>query len=192
LAARDWSFALALERAQQLKRDAKDFELWHAAFNACRTWHAARGTLYLFGPEGSGKTVLSWCLARQALESDGPAPLWLSLPELLDMVEESYTPGSPARHHEARAKTAGLLLLDEVGGPGCDRPRKRQRDCLFKIINHRADHKLPTVITTNLPPAALAKVFKDEYDRTIARLINGEGVLVEGKSFRLIQAEGRW
>ena len=191
-AARDWSFDLALARAQALKRDPADFALWHAAFAACRYWHAARGTLYLFGPEGSGKTVLSWCLARQALESEGPPPLWLSLPALLDLVEEAYGPGSPARDLEARAKTAGLLVLDEVAGPGSDRPRKKQRDCLFKIINHRADHKLPTVVTTNLPPDKLAKVFKDEYERTIARLIAGQGVLVEGKSFRLIEAEGRW
>jgi len=192
LAARDWSFDLALERAQALKRDPADFARWHAAFRACRYWHAARGTLYLFGPEGSGKTVLSWCLAHQALESDGPAPLWLSLPELFDLVADSYRAGSPARELESRAKTAGLLLLDEVGGPGADRPRKAERDCFFKLVNHRADHKLPTVITTNLPPADLAKVFKDPFDRTIARLIKADGVLVEGKSFRLIEAEGRW
>lgn len=191
-AARDWSFDTALARAEALKRDPADFALWHAAFRACRYWHAARGTLYLFGPEGSGKTVLSWCLARQALEGDGSFPLWLSLPELFDLVADSYRAGSPARELEARAKAAGLLLLDEVGGPGADRPRKAERDCFFKLVNHRADHKLPTVITTNLPPAELAKVFKDPFDRTIARLIKADGVLVEGKSFRMIEAEGRW
>jgi DNA replication protein DnaC len=190
-AAQDWNFDLAFDRAQAAKRDPADFALWHAAYRGVRYWHANRGVLYLFGSEGSGKTVLSWCLARQTLGA-GESALWLSLPEFFDLVETAYGPGSPARELETRAKQAGLLLIDEVGGPGADRPRKRERDSFFRIINHRADHKRPIVITTNLPPADLANVFKDPFDRTIARLIKGDGVLVEGKSFRLIEAEGRW
>jgi len=195
-AARAWDFAAALERAQALKSDPADFALWERAYHACRSWLAircGRDMLYIYGPEGTGKTVLGWCLARLALESpDGPDPLWLSLPGLFKLVEESYSAGSPARDLAAKAELAGLLIVDEVGGPGADRPRKRERDAFFGIINHRANWGRPTVVTTNLPPDDLSKVFKDPYDRTVARLIRGDGIYVAGKSFRLIEAEGRW
>ena len=191
--AREWDFATALTRARELKQDPADLTAWEQGFHQVRTWHAHSGVLYLYGPEGVGKTVLGYCLARAAIEALGrPAPLWVSLPALVGLVEESYAVGGAARALEAQAMAAGLLVLDEVGGPGTERLRKRPRECLFKIINHRADHKLPTVVTSNWGPGELGAVLKDPHERTIARLAQGLGVLIQGKSFRLIQAEARW
>ena len=189
--ARDWDWDRAHRWARGIKKDPEDFKLWQEAFQTCRYW-AGNGVLYLYGPEGSGKTTLGFLLCIAALDEPGPPPLWLELSALFDLIEGSYAAGSPARALEARAMEAGLLVLDEVGGPDTDRPRKKQRASLFKIVNHREGRKLPTVITSNHKPGKLVQVFRDVHDRTIARLVADGGVEVGGKSFRLIRAERQW
>jgi DNA replication protein DnaC len=186
--ARDWDWDKAERWAKGIKKDPEDFKLWQTAFHTCRYW-AGNGVLYLYGPEGSGKTTLGFLVCISALEAQGPPPLWLTTSALFDLIDESYAAGSPARAMEARAMEAGLLVLDEIAGPDTDRPGKRQRASLFKIINHREAHRLPTVITSNHTPADLVTVFRDRHDRTLARLVADGGVKVAGKSFRLIRAE---
>lgn len=47
--------------------------------------------------------------------------------------------------------TCSVLVLDELGG---ERPSGFVLDTLYQLVNHRYNHRLPTIYTTNHDPAA--------------------------------------
>lgn len=185
----DWDFDIALSRAREIKTEPHDFDSWQRAYHACRTWHGSRGILYLYGDVGLGKTVLSWCLLRQALEQEGRPVYFMRATDLFMAAVDSRAAGSLSRDMEERAVNAGLLVIDELGRV---RPRKRAREALFGIINRRVDDKLPTVVTSNHAPQGLASILREPFSPTVDRLVKSDGVLFEGRSFRLIEGEQRW
>lgn len=108
--------------------------------------HASEGVL-LMGPAGCGKTHLA-CAAIAAGESGS---LFANTAELLDDVRRGYD--GDGRGLYERALDAPLLALDDIGAEAVT---DWVRDRLYVLINHRWDHCLPLVVTTNVPAAELA------------------------------------
>jgi hypothetical protein len=112
--------------------------------------------LYIWGGVGSGKTGLAWSLLRAyTLTSDGydPGPTFANVVELLDQAKAAMREGdggTPIR----KLYDASLLVLDDLGA---ERPTDWARDAIAALVQHRHTRGLPTVVTSNYAPSALAR-----------------------------------
>lgn len=110
-----------------------------------RTNPRATGIM-MIGPYGCGKTHLAAAILHQSAE-DGVPGIFVVVPELLAKIRSSYNAhdGKADEIIEA-AKEAPLLVLDDLGA---EKASPWVQEQLYMLINHRYEHMLPTVITTN-------------------------------------------
>lgn len=105
------------------------------------------GWLLLMGRYGSGKTHLAAAIANLAIES-GISTLFLTVPDLLDWLRFSYSPGDTSfedRFEEIR--DIPLLILDDFGTQNAT---DWAQEKIFQIMNYRYINRLPTVVTSNM------------------------------------------
>lgn len=102
--------------------------------------------LMLIGPYGCGKTHLAAAILRRCAE-DGIPGMFVVAPDLLSQIRSSYRTGA-GRADEIvdAAKNTPLLVLDDLGA---EKASPWVQEQLYMLINHRYEHMLPTVITTN-------------------------------------------
>lgn len=124
---------------QVSERNRKAYE---AAVNFDPSNSEGQGILF-YGTFGIGKTHLAAAIANRHM---GKTPLlYISCPDLLAEVRDAMnTKGAPNRL--AIAKGVRLLILDDIGA---EKPSEWVRETLFLLVNHRYEHKLPTIMTTN-------------------------------------------
>ncbi len=104
--------------------------------------------LVLLGTTGCGKTHLAAAVANQVIARGEPV-YFVVVPDLLDHLRSAYSPDSRVSYDELfeNVKAAPLLILDDLGAHSST-PWAEEK--LYQLINHRYNHRLPTVITTNL------------------------------------------
>lgn len=107
--------------------------------------------MFLYGPTGSGKTHLAAAIANSILRR-GAAVKWWNVTGLYNAIRESF--GKPDEGIISGCKTAGLLILDDLGA---EKPTEWTAATMYDIVNSRIDNVLPTIITSNLTLADLAK-----------------------------------
>jgi DNA replication protein DnaC len=106
-----------------------------------------QGWLILKGGYGCGKTHLAAAIANHQVER-GSSVLFVVVPDLLDHLRATFSPGSPVsfdRRFET-VRTAPLLVMDDLGTQSST-PWAQEK--LYQILNYRYNAQLPTVITTN-------------------------------------------
>jgi len=106
-----------------------------------------KGWLVLAGVYGCGKTHLAAAIANARAALGQPA-LFVVVPDLLDHLRATFSPGSQARFDRRfeEVKTAPFLVLDDLGTESAS-PWAREK--LYQIFNYRYITCLPTVITTS-------------------------------------------
>lgn len=118
----------------------------HAAYQAARRFaRQPHGWLTLLGPCGAGKTHLAAAIAHAALEQAIAAQL-VVVPDLLDQLRQAVAADRPDARFEA-VKQVPLLVLDDLG---TEQVTPWAREKLYQLINHRYNHQLATVFTSNL------------------------------------------
>ena len=112
-----------------------------------------RDWLMLFGKYGAGKTHLAAAIANHRVELGYPA-LFVVVPDLLDHLRATFSPDSKSSYDQRfdEVRTAPLLVLDDLGTESAT-PWAREK--LYQIINHRYVARLPTIVTSALPPDQL-------------------------------------
>jgi DNA replication protein DnaC/primosomal protein DnaI len=117
--------------------------------------------IYIYGGVGSGKTGLAWSLLRARVqearydweESEAQYPAFANVVELLDQAKAAMRDGdggTPIRSLYA----SSLLVLDDLGA---ERPTDWTRDAIHALVQHRHASDLPTIVTSNYAPSALAR-----------------------------------
>jgi DNA replication protein DnaC len=103
--------------------------------------------LMLLGPTGCGKTHLVAAIANRLLARGKPV-YFVVVPDLLDHLRSAYSPDSKVPYDELfeTIRTSPLLILDDLGAHSST-PWAEEK--LYQLVNHRYNHRLPTVITTN-------------------------------------------
>ena len=108
------------------------------------------GWLVLSGASGCGKTHIAAAVVNRIVERGQPA-LFMVVPDLLDHLRAAYDPNAEMGYDELfeRVRNAPVLVLDDLGAQSAT-PWAQEK--LFQLINHRFNTRLPTIVTTNLPP----------------------------------------
>ena len=146
------------------------------------------GNVVLLGQNGTGKTTLAQNLAHQALVA-GHTVLFTTAGQLLGDLSAIDSDAILRRRlrHYARPD---LLVVDEVGYLSY---ANRHADLLFELVSRRYLTR-STIITTNRPFAEWREVFPNAacVVSLIDRLVhNAEVIAIEGKSYRLKEAQER-
>jgi len=147
-----------------------------------------RANVVLVGPNGIGKTMIAQHLAHRALLGGATVRFTTASAMLNDLAAQD----SASALHRRLRHYAGfdLLCIDEVGYLSYS---NRHADLLFELTNRRYEKK-STVITTNRAFAEWHEVFPNAacVVSLIDRLIhNSEVIALDGKSYRLKEAEER-
>lgn len=122
--------------------------------------------LVMLGPVGTGKSYAAVAACRPAC-SAGLGVQFLPVDELLDLLR----PGGP---EGALYDLADIdrLIVDDIGA---ERETDWTADRLFALINRRWLEELPTIVTSNLEPAALEQRVGP---RLFSRLVGNDALVL--------------
>jgi DNA replication protein DnaC len=143
-------------------------------------------SLILWGRKGRGKTGLTIALLR-ALADLGIPVLFESIDGLLQRVKDCYGPGATTTEGEILKLIyeIAVLAMDDLGS---EQTTEWSQKTLSRIINHRYNRGLRTILTTNLTPRDA--MVKHLGDRAADRMLeNSLVLLVDGPSLRGTEQE---
>lgn len=112
------------------------------------------GWVLLLGNRGTGKTHLLAAVAN-ALMALGRSPLYVVVPDFLDYLRAGYDSdklSETASRRMADARECPVLLLDDLG---VEKRSSWSDEQMYRLLNHRYNEGLPTVIASNVPPHEL-------------------------------------
>jgi len=145
--------------------------------DAVATDPAAAGSLLMTGPIGTGKTHEAYGALRRIAEA-GTLPRYGLIGCTVADLYGRLRPGSGDGNAEQllrRLCEVPLLLLDDIGTA---KASEWTEEVTFRLLNHRYNHQLPTILTTNhplyVPPAerdaGVHQLSDHLSDRIISRL----------------------
>jgi DNA replication protein DnaC len=158
------------------------------------TLRKRKGSLCLWGPVGSGKTLLATSALYAAAYDhalsltnwfpcpEPPSYRFAATPHLLQAIRNTYGSDGSAEAVIDRYAFCRLLVLDDIGA---ESPTDWVRDVLYQIIDTRYCHKLPTILTSNLPIAKLESRLSDRIADRIVEMCRGEVIRLNVSSYRL-------
>lgn len=105
--------------------------------------------LYLWGPNGTGKTHLAVAITRHFGHS-----LFVNTVHLFDALKDSYALKERCEIFDA-ARHVKLLVLDDLGS---ERPSGWVQERFYSLLSSRWDEMLHTVVTSNVSPRDLKTI----------------------------------
>jgi DNA replication protein DnaC len=123
-------------------------------------------SLLLLGPTGTGKTYEAYGALR-SLFARGVVARWdaVSAVDLYARLRPRY--GIDSETEFRAVATAGLLFLDDLGAA---KASEWTEDINYRLINHRYEHQLPTLLATNVAPADFSTAFGDRVTSRLAEM----------------------
>ena len=148
------------ERANTALLAAKGF------VNDINTNQVKKG-LFFCGPVGSGKTFLALALARELVLNNHDL-LFVVVPDFLDALRFTFDKNDNGLTEKDLIDVVWnipILILDDLGAHNYTEWTVNK---IYSLLNYRLNHKLPTIITSNLTLNELESLLGD---RTCSRII---------------------
>ncbi|MFJ6568790.1 ATP-binding protein [Streptomyces sp. NPDC091292] len=123
-------------------------------------------SLLIAGPTGTGKTYQAYGAVR-ALLSRGVRLRWEATTSADLHARLRPRAGHDAERDLQTLARCPLLLLDDLGAA---KTSEWTEELTYRLINHRYEHMLPTLITTNLPTAELRTALGDRVASRLAEM----------------------
>jgi DNA replication protein DnaC len=141
-------------------------------------------SLLISGPIGTGKTYQAYGAIR-ALGESGAGFSWLAATAADLYGALRPRSGVDSEREFLRFADVGVLVLDDLGAA---KGTEWNEEINFRLLNHRYERKLPTIVTTNVP----ARKLRDELgERLASRLIEmADRVYLTGGDRRLSGPRG--
>jgi DNA replication protein DnaC len=116
-------------------------------------WIRRGPSLLLVGATGRGKTYQAYGAIR-ALSASGVGLSWTATTaaDMYGQLRPRHRVDSETEFE--RYLNVGMLVLDDLGAA---KGTEWNEEVNYRLINHRYEHELPTLITSNVPPAKLAE-----------------------------------
>ena len=133
--------------------------------------------LLIYGTTGTGKTFLSHCIAKEALDK-GLTVIYLTAPEFMDIASdyEFKHKDGPFR----KVMESSLLIIDDLG---TELINSFVISAVYRVVNERLLSERRTVISTNLFPSDLAESYNE---RVLSRIAgNYQFIRMTGPDLRL-------
>ncbi|MEU6183851.1 MULTISPECIES: ATP-binding protein [Streptomyces] len=135
-------------------------------------------SLLIAGPTGTGKTYQAYGAIRGLL-SRGVRLRWEATTTADLHARIRPRAGHDAERDLQTLARCPLLLLDDLGAA---KTSEWTEELTYRLINHRYEHMLPTLITTNLPTAELRATLGDRVASRLAEMT--ERVVLTGPDRR--------
>lgn len=150
--------------------------------------------LYLYGPQGTGKSSLACLILKKAIVERGVKGYFTSFAHMFSALMEGFDDPDVRKWFDSRVRNAGLLVVDDVGreygrkkqavaGEGMkEGPSAAAKTLMDEVLRHRVASSLPTIVTTNLTPDDIAT----EYGGNVLGLLYERSLdyEVQGRNFR--------
>ncbi|MFI1097537.1 ATP-binding protein [Streptomyces sp. NPDC020917] len=135
-------------------------------------------SLLIAGPTGTGKTHQAYGAIRSLLAA-GVRLRWEAT-----TAADLYAAQRPRQGHDPERQLLALarcplLLLDDLGAA---KQSQWTEELTYRLVNHRYNHMLPTLVTTNLPVAELRDAVGDRVASRLAEMT--ERVILTGRDRR--------
>lgn len=124
-------------------------------------------SLLLLGPTGVGKTHTAYGTVRE-LAVSGVNARWMATTAADLYAAVRSRPGVDSESEFRRYRDVPLLLLDDLGASRT--LTEFTEEVIFRLINRRYEHHLPTLITSNLGGADLASRLGDRVASRLAQM----------------------
>lgn len=138
--------------------------------------------LLLYGPTGNGKTFLINCIAKNILDK-GYTVIYQTSFQLFDTIRKYRFANNTSELNESDYNTifeADLLVIDDLG---TELTNTFTISEFFNIVNTRILNRKKTIISTNLTPGELSRIYTD---RVFSRIANYyESLPFYGKDIRM-------
>jgi DNA replication protein DnaC len=123
-------------------------------------------SVLIAGPTGTGKTHAMFGALRSYVEARGTRLLWFVT------AVDLYAKLRPRSGQDTEAvfesfANASLLAIDDLGSA---KGSEWTDEVNYRLLNHRYNTKLPTIITTNLPPREMAGVLGERVASRLAEM----------------------
>jgi len=141
--------------------------------------------VFISGPTGTGKTYLAVAyLVREILQWGENSRVFIRSVDLFNRLRDSYRDhaGRPATEIISDFSRYRFLVIDDLG---TERDTPLVQEALYNIIDQRAGHRLPTVITSNFKLERVAEHYGEFGERLASRIAGmGETLTLLGKDRR--------
>lgn len=144
--------------------------------------------IYLWGDSGTGKTLLTSCMANELMEKEYTV-LFTNFFEILKAIRGTYNSKSSETDDSIINNIADVdfLFIDDLGTESLSKNDGDNftQDKIFEIINKRYNKKKPTIFSSNYPIRDLV-ASRNFMDKTVDRINEMSSAVIEikGESYR--------
>jgi DNA replication protein DnaC len=141
-----------------------------------------RGNLYIYGNTGVGKTFLSHCISKEAIDR-GLSVLYFSSGEFFDILAgQTFDRKNRGNVVKDLISSCDLLVIDDLG---TELTNSFSASSLFRVINDRIVNHKSTIISNNLSLRELS----EKYSERILSRITSEYIVLKltGEDIRILK-----
>lgn len=170
-------------------------ESFETALNRCKKYCEVSSEvfekgygIYLWGNSGTGKTLLTSCMANELMEKEYTV-LFTNFFEILKAIRNTYNNNTSNTDESIinNISEVDFLFIDDLGTESLSKNSGDNftQDKIFEIINKRYNKQKPTIFSSNYPIKDLVAT-RNFMDKTVDRINEMSSLVlkIEGESYR--------